>query len=516
MGVFMALLKAHLRPASFCCAVLLMIVLATIPFHVTAQLEGEPVARLIVFHSPTCPHCVYVLEEVLPPLQSRYGSSLEILLYDLTDPTTYAAYLALHEHHPDLPTGIPQAYIGGQVIVGDTPIEEHLPALIDECLTKGGCEWTLQMGSIAAITPTPGALPVYLAYCFDPTCLECEQVTYDLRYLESQNPNLIIRRFNVRDDAALIEAMCERYGIRAEERLRAPAIFIGDDYLMAEDISVQRLSGLISSASQTGTMPPWDGLSIAEVSSATIRLTERFGSFNLLAVAAAGLLDGVNPCAFTTIIFFISYLALTGRGQREVLLVGVAFTLAVFLTYLLMGLGLSALVEQINMVSTVGRLIYGVTALICLTLAVVSVADYVKIRRGHLTEIALQLPKSLKQRIHSTIRSHSRMRNTIAAAFGAGVLVSVFELVCTGQVYLPTIVFMTGVAEQRLTAITYLILYNLMFVLPLLAVFTVTYFGISSQRLTVVFQQHAGAVKLLTAALFGLFGVWLAILVLGG
>jgi hypothetical protein len=165
-------------------------------------------------------------------------------------------------------------------------------------------------------------------------------------------------------------------------------------------------------------------------------------------------------------------------------------------------------------VATIGRVIYGVTALVCLALAALSLWDYVKIRQGRISDIALQLPAALKQRIHSTIRTHSRMRGYVAAAFTAGVLVSVFELACTGQVYLPTIVFMTSVAEMRGTAIAYLVLYNALFVVPLIVVFGVTYFGASSQRLTAVFQTNAGAVKLFTAALFGLLGVWLAYLLL--
>jgi spore maturation protein SpmA len=58
------------------------------------------------------------------------------------------------------------------------------------------------------------------------------------------------------------------------------------------------------------------------------------------------------------------------------------------------------------------------------------------------------------------------------------------------------------------------VLYNVLFVVPLMVVFAVTYFGIKSERLTAVFQTHAGAVKLVTAALFGVLCVWLAVLLL--
>lgn len=76
-----------------------------------------------------------------------------------------------------------------------------------------------------------------------------------------------------------------------------------------------------------------------------------------------------------------------------------------------------------------------------------------------------------------------------------GVAISALELVCTDQVYLPTITFVTGVEEMRRHALSYLLLYNLGFVAPLLVVFALVYGGTSSLQL--------GGVLL-----FGL-GIWL-------
>lgn len=497
------------------CILGIVLALLIAPQAVTAQEDAPPVARAILFYSPTCPHCIEVLRHVLPPIRDTYGSQFEIQMHDLTDPESYWIFAALHENYPDLPTGVPQLYIDGTVLVGTDQIRDNLPLIIDECIAQNGCDWPFRVGQPEPAPTTPpeaDAQPVYLAFCYDPTCLECDRVTYDLNYLQAQYPNLVVRKFNIWHDAAAIEAMCARYGVPAEDRLKVPAVFVGESYLGLEDISLTQLTALVEAASQSGSAPPWDTSATAASSEASI--AERFGSFSVLAIAAAGLLDGINPCAFTTIIFFISYLALVGRGKRDVLMVGIAFTLAVFLTYLLMGLGLSALLEQIGSISLIARVIYGGTALLCLVLAALSLWDYVQIRRGHLSSITLQLPSLLKKRIHDTIRTHSRMRGYVAAAFGAGILVSVFELACTGQVYLPTIVFMTSVAEMRLSAIAYLLLYNAAFVIPLIIVFSVTYFGTSSQRLTAVFQANVGAVKLFTAALFGVLGAWLVSLLL--
>ncbi len=528
------------------------------PADVREPRDG-PAVRAVLFVSPTCGFCHHVMTEVLSPMAEQYGTQLQILVLDVTHPDGQGLYRATVEKY-QISTerqGVPTLVVGDLVLVGGGEIPERFPTLVKEGLAAGGLDWPGIPGLTETIlaegraepspsptcqatdtpiptttpvpTPVPTAiaeanpsqrttsdnpLPVYLTYFSDPTCLECAQVTVELKRLQSQYPNLVVDEFNLRQEAALNEELCERYGVPDEQRLMAPIVFIGPRFLALREITPARLRALIEDPAAAGPAPPWKGLE-ADQATATERIVERFQRFGVLAVMGAGLLDGVNPCAFTTIIFFVSYLALVGRKGREILLVGAAFSLAVFLTYLAMGLGLSEMVRRVGSFALIGRILYGATAIVCLTLAGLSLWDYAKIRRGQLTDIALQLPKTLKLRIHKTIRSSSRTaRGYVGAAFGAGVLVSVFELACTGQVYLPTIVFVTGVTSLRLTAIMYLVLYNLMFVAPLVAVFAFTYLGISSRQLTGTFQSNAGVVKLLTAVLFGVLGVWLGYMVL--
>ena len=538
--------------------ILLTLLLLTAPSLTLAQTDATPVVQAVLFYSPTCFHCHQVITEVLAPMTETYGDQLQIIGIDTTQERGGQLYQAAIERFQISAQrrGVPTLIVGDIILVGSGEIPEQFPGIVESGLAKGGIAWPdfPEMASVFAeadagqseptaqvqptSTPPPTAspsltpavpslaaennpdspldepkAPVYLAYFFDPTCLECAQVSADLEILQTQYPNLVIREYDLRQEAALNEAMCEKYGVPEAYRLMAPTVFIGDNCLSPDEITVARLQTLIENPATAQTSPPWQGLETGQVD-ATARIVDRFKQFGVLAVAGAGLLDGVNPCAFTTIIFFVSYLALVGRKGREILLVGAAFTLAVFLTYLIMGLGLAEVVRQIGSFALIGRLIYGLTALICLALAGLSLWDYLKIRRGQLTDIALQLPKALKQRIHHTIRTRSRMKGYITAAFVAGVLVSVFELACTGQVYLPTIVFVTGVSELRATAVAYLVLYNVMFVAPLIAVFMVTYLGTNSRQLTAKFQANAGLVKLATALLFGVLGVWLGYLVM--
>ena len=91
----------------------------------------------------------------------------------------------------------------------------------------------------------------------------------------------------------------------------------------------------------------------------------------------------------------------------------------------------------------------------------------------------------------------------------AGLLISFLELACTGQIYLPTIIFVSSIPELRGRAIFYLVLYNLMFIIPLIVVFILAFYGTTSKQLTEFLRKHAAAVKLGMAALFVALAAWL-------
>ncbi|NWF93269.1 MAG: hypothetical protein HXY46_10150, partial [Syntrophaceae bacterium] len=59
-----------------------------------------------------------------------------------------------------------------------------------------------------------------------------------------------------------------------------------------------------------------------------------------------------------------------------------------------------------------------------------------------------------------------------------------------------------GIPELRKNAIFNLILYNIMYIVPLVGIFVLTFFGVTSEKLAFVTKKHTGMVKLLTAILF--------------
>ena len=138
-----------------------------------------------------------------------------------------------------------------------------------------------------------------------------------------------------------------------------------------------------------------------------------------------------------------------------------------------------------------------------------SLYDAIKAKQGKVKEIRLQLLKSLKVAYPQIIREQTRTSGVIIGALVIGFAISALELVCTGQVYLPTITFVMGVEGMRPNALSYLVLYNLMFVTPLLVVFGFVYWGTSSVQLGGVLQRHLVPVKVGAGVLLFALGSWL-------
>ena len=122
----------------------------------------------------------------------------------------------------------------------------------------------------------------------------------------------------------------------------------------------------------------------------------------------------------------------------------------------------------------------------------------------------MRLPISLRRQVHRIIREGAGAGAYMAVSFVTAFLVSLIELACTGQIY---VVILSALSHPSLRgqAFGYLVLYNLAFVTPLIVVFLLAFFGVSSGELARVVERHTATVKLFTALLFLGLGLWLVL-----
>lgn len=131
--------------------------------------------------------------------------------------------------------------------------------------------------------------------------------------------------------------------------------------------------------------------------------------------------------------------------------------------------------------------------------------DYFIWKKMGIKKIRLQLPEVFKKKAYSTIIEETRTRNIFIAAFLSGIVISLAEVVCTGQIYLPTILFVVTMSHLKMKGIFYLAIYNLAFIVPLLIVFTAVYKLVSTESLIKKMESNIGRIKILFAILFFAF-----------
>jgi hypothetical protein len=202
---------------------------------------------------------------------------------------------------------------------------------------------------------------------------------------------------------------------------------------------------------------------------------------------------------------------MVGRRRKEIFWVGMGFTGAAFVTHLLLGLGLLSFIQHLSFLPLFSRIVYGITFLFAFVLGIFSLYDYIQLKRGRPSKMKLQVPNFLKKRIHQTIRERSgpldsdkegQFSRLLFAAVIIGFIVTLLQFTCTSQVYLPTILFVTNIPSLRGSAVFYLILYNLIYVAPLLVIFGIVHWGVTSEQLSFFIQKRASTIKLLTAIFF--------------
>ena len=360
---------------------------------------------------------------------------------------------------------------------------------------------------------------ICVIFFYSPTCGDCHTARNILEDLKAKYSELNVKEYNIADpdpDNLILQLSYYDYYAVPEGKQGTLAVFIGDQYFVKDDI----YNGNFRSDLEKQIKRYKDGCACPDVESDEDIVIERFTGFTFAAVLFAGLVDSINPCAIATLIFFITYLSATGRAKREVLMIGIAYTLGVFITYMALGLGLYNLIAvSVRELEFFSILLYPIIAIITIIFGIYSLYDFNKVRKGKKEEMKLKLPNTIKRLIGRVIKHHVKLRYFALIAIITGFLISLLEFLCTGQIYLPTISLVARtVPEYHAQAIFLLFLYNLMFVVPLIIVFLAVYNGMKSEQLQDFLIKNRALIKLLTAIVFfvlAAFLIWYSMGVVG-
>lgn len=343
-------------------------------------------------------------------------------------------------------------------------------------------------------------------YC--PHCRHLKQDGFPQAFKEKHQDKVRLTEYDLTQDAnnVIFSQTLEAYHL---DNAGIPMLIVGETVLQGYPTQIgPGADAAVQKAIDNNEETRVPGLQKEEAHSLQTHET-LFSQITLWAIIGAGLADGVNPCAFAVIVFFVSFLAAYKYTKKEIVIVGSAYCAAVFLAYVLMGLGAFHVLYAMKAFRYVTLAVQWGMVGLCGVFLLLSIYDFVVYQRTKKSEkMLLQLPTNYKVYIHKVMRfflkdKHSSMWRLLLAAFIVGFVVSGVEAVCTGQVYLPTIVVILKEVNQHFWRATeFLLLYNLMFILPLVLIFVLTLCGKESATFNDWLKKHLGLTKFILCCVF--------------
>jgi cytochrome c biogenesis protein CcdA len=484
----------------------------------------------VIFAAHDCPDCETLKQQFLPELQAEYGLILPpVFLVYIDAPEGYAlltevetmlgircdtfpALLAGHEMYGGINNIRAAREQLAMAVLSETPLGELLPLLqanVDLCLplsTPARASGSPAGTSTSQEVPTDYRNADILYFAAE-GCRECGRTEVMLDYAQTLFPDRKIARVSVlaKEGRLLQMAVAARLGVPHSMNTAVPMIVSGTEVIYGGNITDSEIQQLLHTAPASPFWRDWD--EEAEFQAASTRITRMARQFTWLGVLAAGLADGINPCAFAVIVFFVSYLMLARNLSRwEALFQGGMFCLGVFLCYLLIGIGLTGVLHFIGKFPGLRYGIFLGMAVFAFACAAAAFYDALRAKRLNPAAMRFGMPKKASALAHRLIREHFRRGLLATGALVLGFAVSSLELVCTGQIYLPVLaVINSGNHSSRYLLM--LLAYNLAFIAPLVAVLLLATFGVRTERLTAWGRRHAVLTRTMIGLLLLLIGL---------
>ncbi len=401
----------------------------------------------VYFTGVGCPHCAKTDPVILEDLLKEYPE-LIIIEYEIYQQTGNAALLYSFDSQYNCGLGVPLIIFNKEThIIGDLPILENIRSTIER-IKENDCP--LINGSEKFETLKINDLPG------KPKIWHGERI---LIYSGGGGNETLLR------ELLLTKNLSKTLKGQNYETIEPKPVALSGKYVNFENAI--KIDGWIFE---------WNGESVKEkivkgeiTGGEKEQLTK--GELTIAKLISLAAVDAVNPCALAVLtLMLIAILTYNPKEKKNVLFAGLAFTLSVFIIYLFYGLILVKFFQIIQVITSIRLLLYQLLGLAAILLGILQIKDFIKYKPGgFLTEMPLGWRPKVKK-IISKITSPR-------GAFLVGAFVTVFLLPCTIGPY----VIASGIlsALELFKTLPWLLLYNAIFVSPMLGITLIVYFGIA-------------------------------------
>lgn len=346
---------------------------------------------------------------------------------------------------------------------------------------------------------------VYFYFNACPSCNIVEKKLEEIQKYADYNNNknrikIIMYEVTNQNNYGLLLKYFDLYNIPDNKRI-LPIVFIGNTYLSGEAEIQSNLKGIIKENNLPETIRPLNNESKDNL------IKDSFLKMNYFTVFLTGLVNGLNPCGLSMILFFLSILV---SQDNNVLKSGLYFCLGKLLMYFLLGTIIFSFLSKINipLYNNITKIIL-IIALV--TTAILNFRDYYYAKHEDYGKINMQLPKFLRKIDHGLIKKLKYITNSkfiVIFSFLLGMIISIGEFLCTGQIYLTTIIyFIQNNSKLNKTALIYFTIYNISLIIPLVIIVLVLnktkdMFNVSNKL-----RGKLPMIKLITSFTFIIFAI---------
>ncbi len=296
-------------------------------------------------------------------------------------------------------------------------------------------------------------------------CRECKKLEKEIQKLEAHYPTLAVNRYDINQDLSNVIRLTDLYNDWKvpPESQHIPAVFLGKRYFTGT-IKASAIEFEIRMLLKEANAPCPEPLT---ETTTKVGRQKKLDTLPLLTIIGAALVDSINPCAIAVLLILLTAL-LAANEKKRAIKAGLAFSTAIFIFYFLFGLGLFSAIQVIGL----SYWFYKVVGFLAILIGLGNIKDYFWYGGGG---FVMEIPRKWRPKMKQLLRSVT----SPMGAFSMGFVVCLFELPCTGGPYL----FILGLLAEkstRMQAIPLLLLYNFFFILPLLIISGLVYFGFTT------------------------------------
>lgn len=340
-------------------------------------------------------------------------------------------------------------------------------------------------------TQDTGDTQVHLYFFWSQKCPHCLKAVPFIDSLQRDYAWLQVHSAEISQNRQNLQHYKEMATMLGYEASSVPAFFICGQMITGYD-SASGIGQQILDLASTCRHTPVTALSAADDSTLQLpfigSVEADSNSLLMFTLIIAGM-DSFNPCAFFVLMFLLS-LMVHARSRTRMLLIGSTFVAISALIYFMF------MAAWLNLFMMIGAIpaITLIAGMIAIIIGIINTKDYFLFRQGP----SLTIPESAKPTLYRRMRNLLKAENIATMLIGTATLAvaaNSYELLCTAGFPMVYTRLLTLSELSTLQHYAYLVLYNLIYVIPLMIIVIIFSYTLGAYKLT---EQQGRFLKLLS------------------